>query len=143
VTELAVRALEGQVQCGAKFSHSCVCVLPPHDPAGPHECDPATCGGSWRYDDDGQVRIVRLPTPAGAADGPPRWTQWLRDAWPDGQRIRRPRGYLREALDSIDIAGAMQQAAAAVTARMRESGELPDGYEVAFDTTGLLEREQR
>ena len=91
MTDLAVRALEGQVQCGARFSHACVCVLPPHDPAGPHECDPATCGGSWRRDADGQVRIVRMPTPGGTAAGPPAWVQWLRDAWPVGYRIPRRR----------------------------------------------------
>lgn len=42
----------------------CRCVLPPnHD--GPHECDPAICGGSWTFGEDGQFRIVRIPRPGG------------------------------------------------------------------------------
>lgn len=65
-SDLAIRPVDGELQCGAKAA-SCVCILPPHEPNTAHECDLATCGGSWRYDADGQFEPVRWPTPGGYA----------------------------------------------------------------------------
>ena len=69
MTDIAIRqpAQTGTVQCGAKQS-VCVCILEPHPPHTPHECDPHECGGSWRYTADGEFEVISYPT-KGGADG--------------------------------------------------------------------------
>lgn len=65
--------------CGLREA-SCICgLLPDHE--GPHDCADDRCQGMWEIDEDGQFRVVRLPTGQSLGDGIATLFAGIGDEW--------------------------------------------------------------